>query len=230
MGRLPIIINLNGRSFSKITQLIEKPYDQKFSECLLSTMHRLCTEIEGVIFAYTHNDQILLVCRNDQNEDTTLWFDGKIQKICSVAASIATLHFNECASTVKLNLSTDPIFTAQIFSVPNITETINTIIYEQQQNFLTSIQFACIYGLLKKYDKNTIKEMLNGLNIDEKKDLLFQECNIDFNELPEIFRRGAACYKINHEKDGIEKQKWTINSNIPIFTKDHSFLQNILKT
>ena len=225
LGRIPMIIVLNGRSFSKLTQLIDKPHCSKFSECMLSTMLRLCSEIEGVVFSYQHSDQILLVCRNDQKEETSTWFDGKIQKIASAAASIASVHFNECASTIKLNLTADPIFTAQVFNVPDLTEVINTIIFQQQQNFYSSIQFACLYELLKKYNKNEIKEMLSGLTVDEKKYLLLQECGIDFNDYPVIFRKGSACYKVIKE----DKLKWFINTEIPIFTKDHGFLSEILK-
>jgi tRNA(His) 5'-end guanylyltransferase len=51
LPKLPIIIPLNGKSFSKITSLLDKPYDSKLSECFLSTVLKLCSEIEGVIFA-----------------------------------------------------------------------------------------------------------------------------------------------------------------------------------
>jgi tRNA(His) 5'-end guanylyltransferase len=123
----------------------------------------------------------------------------------------------------------DLIFTTQVFTVPNIAEAINTIIYKQQQNFHTSIQFACFYELLKKYDKNTIKEMLTGLSVDEKIDLLSQECNVDFNNYPLSYRRGAACYRVPKVIDQIVKNKWYINEELPIFTKDQTFLSNIFK-
>lgn len=229
LGRVPIVICINGRGFSKITQLLNKPYCSKFAECMLSTTLRLCSDIEGALFAYQFNDEIVIISRNDQNIDTTPWYDNKIQKICSVTSSIATLHFNECATSLKLDMSGVSIFTSQIFAVPNIAEAINTVVFKQQQNFHTSIQSACLYELLKKHDKNTIKDMLSGLSIDEKIDLLSQEAGIDFNEYPMLFKRGAACYKIPKVIDGVMKNKWHLNSELPIFTKDQSFLSNLFK-
>lgn len=230
LGRVPILISINGRAFAKNTELLEKPYCNKFAECILSTTVRLCSEVEGCLFAYQHNDEIVLVLRNDQNPDTTPWYDNKLQKICSVTASIASLHFNSCVNTVNLNLITEPVFTSQVFMVPTIMEAINTMILKQQHNFHTSIQFACFYELLKKYDKYHIKEMLSGLSIDEKIDLLQQESGVDFNSYPLIFRRGAACYKVPRiTDDGTRKNKWSINTELPIFTKDQSFLSNIFK-
>lgn len=224
-----MIICINGRGFAKSTELLEKPYCLKFAECILSTMLRLCAEVEGALFAYQHNDEIVIVARNDQTPETTPWYDNKLQKICSVTSSIATMHFNNCATTVDLNLVGEPVFTSQVFVVPNIPEAINTMVYKQQQNFHTSIRFTCQYELLKKYDMHTIKEMLSGLNMDEKVDLLRQECGVDFNQLPPTFRRGAACYKVPKLVGDSMKNKWIINAEPPIFTKETSFLSNIFK-
>lgn len=229
LNRVPIIICINGRSFAKNTSLLDKPYCAKFAECILSTTLRLCSEIDGALFAYQHNDEIVILARNDQNPDTSAWYDNKLQKICSVTASIATLHFDKCANKIDLNLTAEPVFTSKVFVVPNIMEAVNTMIYKQQQNFYTSIQSACFYELLKKYDKNNIKEMLNGLNFDDKVDLLNQECEVDFNDYPTSFRRGAACYKVPKITEGSMKNKWTVNLELPIFAKDQSFLNNIFK-
>jgi tRNA(His) guanylyltransferase len=230
LNRVPLIICINGRSFAKSTELLDKPYCHKFAECILSTTARMCTEIEGALFGYQYNDEIVVVARNDQTPDTTPWYNNNLQKICSVTSSIATLHFNNCANTVDLNMLGEPVFTSQIFTVPTIMEAINVMIYKQQFNFHASIQFAIFYELLKKYDKNTIKEMLNGLTVDDKIDLLRQECNIDFNDYETSFKRGAACYKVPKlGPDEKLKNKWTVNTDLPIFTQDQSFLTNIFK-
>jgi tRNA(His) 5'-end guanylyltransferase len=230
LNRLPLIICVNGRAFSKLTSLINKPYCTKFAEGMLSATLKLCMEVEGSLFGYQHNDEILIVARNDQSLETEPWYDNKIQKICSITSSIATTHFQKYVNSTDLSLMGDPLFTSQVFAVPTIGEAINTLVYKQQQNFHNSIQFACFYELLKKHDRNTIKEMLSGLTVDEKIDLLHQECGIDFNEYPHSFRRGAACYKVPKiVADGVMKTKWTINAEPPIFTKDQSFLSNIFK-
>jgi tRNA(His) 5'-end guanylyltransferase len=229
LNRVPIIICVNGRGFSKVTQLLDKPYCSKFAECILSTMLRLCTDVEGALFSYQHNDEIVIVTRNDQGPETNPWYDNKLQKICSVTSAVATMHFNECASTLKLNVTGDPIFTSQVYAVPTIGEAVNTLIYKQQQNFYSAIQSACIYELIKKYDKNAIKDMLSGLNVDEKIDLLSQECNVNFNDYPVSFRRGVAAYKVPKVTGDSTRNKWYLNPEPPIFTKDQSFLSNIFK-
>lgn len=229
LNRLPIIICVNGRSFAKSTELLDKPYDPKFAECILSTTLRLCSEVEGALFAYQFNDEIVLVARNDQSPDTTPWYDNKLQKICSVTSSIATMHFNNCANAISLNLVGEPVFTSQVFAVPNVAEAINALIYKQQNNFHTSIHSACVYEMLKQHDKHHIKETLSGLTIDEKIDLLQQDYGVNFNGYPTVFKRGAACYKVPKVTDGAMKNKWSVNVELPIFAKDQSFLSNIFK-
>lgn len=229
LNRVPLVICVNGRGFSKATQLLDKPYCPKFSECILSTTLRLCNDVEGALFAYQFNDEIVVIARNDQSNDTNPWYDNKLQKICSVTSAIATMHFNDCASEVGLNMTGDPVFTSQVFTVPTIGEAVNTIIYKQQQNFHTSIQLACLYELINKYDKNAIKEMTAGLNIDEKVDLLSQEVNVNFNDYPASFRRGVAAYRVPIVSGESMRNKWYLNPEPPIFTKDQSFLSNIFK-
>lgn len=229
LNKLPIITVVNGRSFATITSSLEKPYIEKFSQCMLTTTLKLCSEIEGSFFAYCHNDEIVIVSRNDQSTETSPWLDNKIQKIASLSASIATLQFNTSVTELELNLLGDAHFYSKVFTAPNLSEAVNTIIYKQQQNFYNSIQFACFYELLKKYDKVSIKDMIQGLSFDEKVELLSQEADVDFNKYPSIFRRGAACYKTPKVIGDNMKNKWVVNGDLPIFTKDQSFLANIFR-
>lgn len=229
INRLPIVICVNGRGFSKVTQLLDKPYCLQFSQCILSTMLRLCNDVEGALFAYQFNDEIVIIARNDQTPETNPWFDNKLQKICSVTAAIATTHFTNQASKMGLDLTGEPLFTSQVFVVPNISEAINTIVYKQQSNSYSSLQFACFFELLKKHDKNSIRDMLSDLKGDEKVDLLKQECSIDFNGYPLTFRRGVAAYKVPKVVDNVMKNKWHLNLEPPLFKSDQSFLTNIFK-
>lgn len=229
LPKLPLIITVNGRGFSKTSSVLDKPYCEKFANCLYDTMLKLMVEIDGAVFGYCFNDEIAIIARNDQNIDTNPWYDNKAQKIASAVSSIASLHFNNCTKIEELDLIGDPVFIAKAFVVPNITEAINTMVLKQQYAIQGSIYFACLYEFIKKYNKEEIKDMLSECTLDQRIDLLKQEFNVDYNKYPSAFRRGVACYRIPKLIDGSIKHKLTLNYNIPIFTKDHSFLGNILK-
>jgi tRNA(His) guanylyltransferase len=48
INRLPVIIKLNGRSFSKITKSLQKPFDHQLTALLNDTMLSLAKQIDGV--------------------------------------------------------------------------------------------------------------------------------------------------------------------------------------
>ncbi len=231
LSKLPVIISINGRSFSKITSLLDKPYSFEFSECLYDTMLKIIQDVDGAVFGYAYNDEIVIIARNDQKEDTNPWYDNKIQKITSVASSLATFYFSNKANSMDLNLYGDPIFVSKVFTVPNFTETINTLIYKQNQSYSKSLYNACLYELLKlnKYSVSDIKEMLSNTSQDDKIDLLLQECNVDFNDYPSDFRRGVGCYRIPVIMGTEMRNKWSLNKELPFFTKDLNFLNYIIK-
>ena len=59
------------------------------------TMKYLCENIQGCVLGYTQSDELTLVLTDYNKIETAAWFDYNIQKIASVAASMATMIFNK---------------------------------------------------------------------------------------------------------------------------------------
>lgn len=234
LNKLPVIISLNGRSFKKVTSLLNKPFDSKFMDLMCGTMIKLSQEIDGTVFSYCYNDEIIIISRNDQTIDTEPYYGNSIQKIVSASAAIATFEFNRLAKINNVQLFGDPIFISKVFAVPTITEAINTLIMKQQNCFHSALSMACFYELLKKYDLYTVKQTLLGKSTSTSKaEILFEACNIDFNSYPLTFKRGVSCYRapkiINMGGDEKIKNSLIIDTEIPIFTKDQDFLRSIFR-
>ncbi|KKL53739.1 hypothetical protein LCGC14_2272460, partial [marine sediment metagenome] len=88
IGRVPVIIRADGKSFSKWTKSInaEKPFDNALSIAMSEAMRATASHIEGCMFGYTQSDEMTFVLRNDQSLESTPWFGNRIQKICSVVS------------------------------------------------------------------------------------------------------------------------------------------------
>lgn len=225
IGKIPMVICINGRSFSKATSMISKPYSSEFAEVMAATTLKLCYEVDNAIFGYSFHDEIILILKNDNSS----WYNNKIQKICSATSSLATLHFNNYISELNIKIIGDACFTSQVFNVPNNEEVINTLIYKQNQSYNQSINWACFYELLKNnFDRNEVKNLMSGLTNEEKIDLLKDSCNIDFKSYPKIFSYGLSCYKSPKIINGTLKYKWCIDENTPHFREDKSLLNNII--
>jgi tRNA(His) guanylyltransferase len=230
LPKLPVITIISGRGFTQLTSLLDKPFSLSLAKCFYATMKALMQQVEGAVFGYTANDEIIIVSRNDQSLSTQAWYDNDAQRISSAVSSMATLYFNR--ETAGRELCEGAIFTAQTFVVPNIMEAINVLIYKQQGMFATSVSLACFYELLKSRDREVIKQMLTGLSSDDKIDLLYQELGIDFEaSYPTAFRRGAACYYapkiVRVDNEEMMQDMLITNDNLPIFTKDHSLLNGV---
>lgn len=233
MRRVPIIINVNGRAFARITNDLSKPYCAEFMNAMCATSIKLCHEITGSVFAYCFNDNITIVTRNDQSNETMPWFQNDAQKIVSASASIATLEFSNAARDLGLKLAGDATFASSVYAVPNLTEAINVLVAMQQVSTHSSLNFASYYELYKKYGQDAY-DIVQGRTAEEKEELLTEECGIAFNNYPSAFRRGVAFYRaptlVSSAEGQIMKNKWVMNNEIPIFTKDQTFLTNIFKS
>jgi len=231
--KLPVAIVINGRAFRKITSLLQKPFSQPLLETFAGTMIKLMQEIDGSVISYCFNDEIIIISRNDQTNETNAWFDNRIQKIASATASIATCEFNRLAKNNDLQIIGDPTFTSSVFALPTITETINFLISKQNEAIYTAITMACFYELGKKYDISTIKQTLNEKSAQQKLDILSQQCGMNFDDYPAEFRRGAAVYRIQKIVDGGDgtdkvKNKLIVDLNLPNFAREQYFIEEII--
>ena len=94
MRRTPVAIRCDGRSFHTFTKGFQKPFDGVLIKSMQKTMKYLCENIQGCVLGYTQSDEITLILCDYQKLDTSAWFDYEVQKMCSIAASMATLEFN----------------------------------------------------------------------------------------------------------------------------------------
>lgn len=82
-----IIVRVDGRGFSKLTDDLEKPFSDVFGTSLWMTMLRLVNTM-GAVYAHTHSDEISLLL-----PQSTGVFGRRYEKLSSVAAGEASAKF-----------------------------------------------------------------------------------------------------------------------------------------
>ena len=87
--RMPVILRLDGCHFHTFTKGFVKPFDDVMIKSMQNTMKYLCENIQNCVFGYTQSDEITLVLVDYKNLNSSQWFDNEVQKMCSVAASMA---------------------------------------------------------------------------------------------------------------------------------------------
>jgi tRNA(His) 5'-end guanylyltransferase len=90
-----IIAHIDGRSFSKMVKnKFVKPFDNNFINMMNETAKYLCDNVQGAQFAYVQSDEISLLIKR-VNPKSDVFFGGRLCKMQSIIASLATAKFNQ---------------------------------------------------------------------------------------------------------------------------------------
>lgn len=152
------IIRLDGCHFHTYTRGLDKPFDKGLSEDIDNAIIAMLPEIQGAVFAYTQSDEISILLTDFATPQTSAWFDGNLQKIGSVAASIITAEFNKRRLTrfgkwcdkqlvekvVENIIDTFDLayFDARVFTIPDRTEVMNYFIWRNQDCSRNSVSMV----------------------------------------------------------------------------------------
>ena len=235
--RVPIIIRVDGRSFSKVTRRIRRPYCEKMMNLMSLTMLETIKLMDGAVFGYQQSDEITFVLKNDQELDTEPWFGNRIQKIVGVTASTVTYFFNEILSEMEdpPELIGQTTFDARVFAVPDYSEAVNNLVFRQQDCSRNSLTAAAYAEFGQKFGKKTAYRLLHEKGSAQRRELLLDECGIDFDTYyPLSFRHGIGAYRAPHlvetEEGQVTRQKWILDFELPNFTDDRDFVMGIITT
>lgn len=216
--RMPYVIRLDGKSFHTFTRGLDRPFDEGMFKTMASTTHKLCggldqnLRIQNAKLAYMQSDEISILCTDYDELGTAAWFDKNIQKMVSVAASMASVHFNHSkAIHLPTKAAQLAVFDARTFVLPK-EEVCNYFVWRQQDATRNSIQ-----GLGQKHFSH--KE-LHGLNCNEIQEKLFSEKRINWDDTPTKFKRGMCVVKVGEE--------WVQDTEIPIFTQDRNYIERFI--
>lgn len=252
--RVPVIIRLDGKAFHTFTRGMRKPFDRILMNAMQDTMKYLCENIQGCVFGYTQSDEITLVLTDYTTIKTDAWFGYNVQKMTSIAASMATLAFNsffidsanaacqyyDTESSVEAALEFDysvyerrfgqALFDARAFSIP-VDEVCNCLIWRQQDATRNSIEAVG--------QANFSHKELQGKNCNDVQEMLWSKCKINWNDFPVDCKRGSCCYRKRSEvqmQDPRDASKmitvarcgWVIDREPPIFTQNRDYIEGWL--
>ena len=104
-------------------------------------------------------------------------------------------------------------FDSRAFSLP-VPEVCNYFIWRQQDAIRNSINsVGHVYFAHNE---------LQGLNTVDLQNKLLKEKNVDWNDYYTAYKRGCCCYR------GSEN-KWIIDTEIPVFTDDRSYIERFVR-
>lgn len=183
LDRLPLIVRIDGKAFHSYTKKAMKPFDAVLHGMMRDTVKGIVEEF-GAKIGYTQSDEMSFLFYQDGN-DSQLPFGGRVNKINSCFASVATSLFMEAryayGSNIMLPFRAN--FDCRCFVTPTKQEAINYFLWREQDATKNAISMAAHWKLGHS--------MLQGKNGGEMQELLFKLAGINFNNYPTAFKRGS---------------------------------------
>ena len=207
--RMPVILRLDMRAGHSFTRGFKRPFDEVFIKSMQDTAKYLCENIQNCKLSYQQSDEITLLLVDYDKLNTDCFFDYRVDKLCSIAASMATMAFNrafannvgdyctynyECIDNTHenyehiLSLAVDKgaMFDARCFNIPK-EEVTNLLYWRQDDAAKNSIQMV---GRAFFSHKELHKKSRNDIQ-----DMLMTQKGINWNDFPTYQKRGSCCIK-----------------------------------
>lgn len=240
--KLPVIIRVDGRAFHTFARKLEKPFDDLLIESMQETMRYLCKHVAGCVLGYCQSDEISLLVQDYKNEETQAWFEYRVNKLCSVTASMATFAFNRAfenrvadfynnwsvgdyredfaKDNARLDILADccekgALFDARAFTLP-FNEVTNYFYWREADAMRNSVEMVG--------HANFSAKQLHKINNDGIKKMLLEK-GIDYDKIPTYKQRGTCCIKtkmpsFSQDNKPIMRTVWVVDIDIPIFKGD----------
>lgn len=253
--RCPTIIRLDGKAFHTYTKGLNKPFDEGLMEDMASTTAFLCENIQGVKCGYTQSDEISLLLVDYDKLTSHAWFDYNVQKIVSVASSLATAKFNELRIRRVYDESKGTVtpysdqnlafFDARVFQISDKEEVVDYFLWRQQDAEKNSVSMLAqsLYSHKELHKKHggDMQEMCfqkghnwNDLSPQKKRgSFIVKNTYIDdmltdnINLTGKNFRYYIDNIGVNTENKKV-RTKWEMLQETPYFGKDRDSILNYL--
>jgi tRNA(His) 5'-end guanylyltransferase len=233
------IIRLDGKAFHTYTRGLMKPFDNDLSNDIDRAIIAMLPHIQGAVFAYTQSDEISVLMTDFALPTTSAWFDGNIQKMASVSASIIAAEFNKFRTQrfiehKSVNLVSGEFvlayFDARVFTIPDRIEVMNYFIWRNQDCARNSVSMLAQANFSHKelQGKSTTEmiRMTHDYNIGNHSGWLDLSPDLKFGRL--IVKEKYLVGLTDHEDNANPERTHWVSKSAWKFTENKEQLLNTI--
>ena len=218
--RTPVAIRVDGRSFHTFTKGFKRPFDEVLMKSMQETAKYMCENMGNAKFAYAQSDEITIILVDYDTLETDCWFNYRTDKLCSIAASMATMAFNKFF-TKNVDEWGRKTFADWDEGGTNDPEAANSPEWELMQTYSRALAKGAMFdarcfNIPKEEVTNLVYwrqldaarnsiQMIGQANFSHKElqnkscnmiqDMLHEQKGINWNDFPVDCKRGAAVIK-----------------------------------
>jgi tRNA(His) guanylyltransferase len=202
-----LIVRVDGRGFHQFTKGLERPYSTRLARALDEAAMGLAREMMGCRFAYGQSDEYSFLATDVEREGERMWFDGNVQKIVSVSASVFTAGFARAFGGEKM-----ATFDARVLLIPQAQEAEKYFLWRQLDASANSLNMLA--------SAHYSHEELLGKTEREKHDLLHAK-GLNWAKEAAEFKRGRV---IRRGEGG----EWLVDKEPPVFSREAGYLSGMI--
>lgn len=193
-----IVVRIDGRGFHKFTDhyKFEKPNDIRALKLANAAAINTVREIKDVVLAYGESDEYSFVLRKE-----TSLFNRRESKLVSTFVSTFTSNYvflwNKFFPDLPLDLKHLPTFDGRAVVYPNLSILKDYINWRFVDTHINNLYNTTFWTLVIKGGLTTTaaERRLMGTSSADKNEILFKEFGINYNNEPEIFKKGSIIYR-----------------------------------
>ncbi|KAK0060199.1 tRNA(His) guanylyltransferase isoform X2 [Biomphalaria pfeifferi] len=214
-----IVIRIDGKGFHKFTEAHNymKPNDERGLGLMSCAAQRVMNEFKEIVLAYGQSDEYSFVFHKNCQV-----FNRRASKIMtnvvSLFASSFTMYWPRYFNTQELQYP--PAFDARVVLYPSDENLTDYLSWRQADCHINNLYNTCFWKLVQEKGLSPAQSeaRLRGTLSSDKNELLFSEFNINYNNIPELYRKGSVLIR-NKELNGPEKTMTSNNEDKTRYSK-----------
>lgn len=188
-----IVVRLDGRNFHKFSEQhgFVKPNDERALALMARSATSVMEQLEDVCVAYGQSDEFSFVFKRSTN-----WFKRRASKlmthVASQFSSSYVFYWNEYFTHQPLLYP--PSFDGRVVLYPSNRNLRDYLSWRQADCHINNLYNTVFWMLIQKGGLSTseAEDRLKGTLAADKNEILFSEFNINYNNEPQLYRKGTT--------------------------------------
>ncbi|XP_005089456.1 probable tRNA(His) guanylyltransferase [Aplysia californica] len=188
-----IVVRIDGKAFHKFTDVHHymKPNDERGLGLMTRAAQTVMADFSEVVLAYGQSDEFSFVfhknCKLYNRRASKI-----MTNVVSLFASSFTLYWPRYFNTQELQYP--PAFDARVVLYPSDDNLRDYLSWRQADCHINNLYNTCFWKLVQEKGLTPAQsqERLKGTLSSDKNELLYSQFNINYNNLPELYRKGTV--------------------------------------
>ncbi|KAL5109963.1 putative tRNA His guanylyltransferase [Taenia crassiceps] len=206
-----IVVRLDGQTFHKFADkhAFVKPNDERALKLACAAARRVMRQHGDIVLAYGQSDEFSFVFRRSTDS-----FNRRPSKLMTTVASLfaSSYVFEWPKYMVDTPLLYPPAFDGRVVLYPTDKNLRDYLAWRQVDCHINNLYNTCFWNLVQRGGLTTsaAEERLRGTLSSDKNEILFSEFGINYNNEPQLFRKGTVIFRKEPKKVAVEERNCDI--------------------